>query len=245
VKVSYTSSTNKQIGFCIGRLRQGETVIVSGFGQGIPKAIMIAEILKERLGWLHQMNKLATLTKIVPDRQTNGQREKTEIGIRIQLSKEEKGSGDIGYQKAKAPIDLIDFEERNRKGGKEMDKGRRGGQELDKGEQKMTKREGPERRELPRRDSKERSFNKERDFKGRDFKERVFFHNHAQNPHKLIQETQRPLTKNSTLSQFREVARRSVRPSFQTEKSFQRGFGSRGLQRGGRMNENWRPQFDY
>lgn len=53
VHVNEYSSMRGQIAFCIFKLRNNEEVQIGGMGIHIPKAIMMVEIIKERIGWLH------------------------------------------------------------------------------------------------------------------------------------------------------------------------------------------------
>lgn len=55
VHVSEISSMRKQISFCISSLRNNEKITLGALGKNIPRLISIAEILKTRIGWLHQV----------------------------------------------------------------------------------------------------------------------------------------------------------------------------------------------
>ena len=57
VQVSERSSMRRQISYCLAKLNSQEVIItLSAYGKNIPKAIAIAEILKQRIGYLHQVN---------------------------------------------------------------------------------------------------------------------------------------------------------------------------------------------
>lgn len=43
----------RQLSFCIAKLKSGELIKLGALGHLVTKAIVMAEILKERVGWLH------------------------------------------------------------------------------------------------------------------------------------------------------------------------------------------------
>lgn len=53
VHVYEHSSMRNQLSFCISRLKEHKPIKITGLGPCIGKVIMMVEILKERLGWLH------------------------------------------------------------------------------------------------------------------------------------------------------------------------------------------------
>lgn len=54
------SSMRSQLAFCISKLLKGDIIQIGGLGMMVNKVIMMTEILKERIGWLHQVNKFTT-----------------------------------------------------------------------------------------------------------------------------------------------------------------------------------------
>jgi hypothetical protein len=74
----------------------------------VGKVIMMVEILKERVGWLHQVNKFTTHTTYPKD--FDGRkippRRMMEVGMIIALSQKPIDTDAVGYQKPKATPNL-------------------------------------------------------------------------------------------------------------------------------------------
>ena len=87
----------RQLSYCISKLKKGETIKIAALGQLIPKAIVMTEIAKERIGWLHQVNNFSTSFA--------SEDKEARVGIVIQLTKnaQETDLTAVGYQKPKAP----------------------------------------------------------------------------------------------------------------------------------------------
>jgi hypothetical protein len=92
----------KQISFAIYALKEGKTIQISAFGQNSEKAVRMAEILKLRIGMLHQDTSIFTRKPSPRERDRGEDRDKT--GVVIKLSKETLDKNSVGYQKPK-PID--------------------------------------------------------------------------------------------------------------------------------------------
>lgn len=63
IKVSDQSSMRRQISFAIFALKDNKAVTISAFGLNVEKAVRMAEIIKLRLGMLHQENNLIISSK--------------------------------------------------------------------------------------------------------------------------------------------------------------------------------------
>jgi DNA-binding protein len=92
----------RQISFAISTLKNNQTVTITARGRDTEKAIRIAEILKLRLGMLHQETALM-FTQWVK----KGDREAPRSGVTIKLSKMPLDQESIGYQKPK-PADYFE-----------------------------------------------------------------------------------------------------------------------------------------
>lgn len=88
----------KQLSFCISKLKGGDTLVINGMGHQIPRVVKMAEILKERIGWLHQVTNFTTRTF---EKENNNGKPMREVGIVITLSKKTLPNKDVGYQKPK------------------------------------------------------------------------------------------------------------------------------------------------
>ena len=60
VHVDENSIMRLKLSFCIAKLKKNEVIQIGGFEKSIAKVIMMVEILKERVGWLHQVNNFTT-----------------------------------------------------------------------------------------------------------------------------------------------------------------------------------------
>lgn len=89
----------KQISFAIYALKEGQTISISGFGINAEKAVRMAEIIKLRIGMLHQETNIITNIVTFSDK-----RQAESTGILIKLSKKTLDIKSAGYQKPK-PID--------------------------------------------------------------------------------------------------------------------------------------------
>lgn len=98
------TNMRSQIAFCIAKLRLNETLTLAGLGFNLAKVIMMAEILKERIGWLHQVSNFTT--KKTPQMEGDSRRPRKEVGMVITLSKMPLDQKLVGYQKPKAPMNL-------------------------------------------------------------------------------------------------------------------------------------------
>lgn len=92
----------KQISFAIFTLKNNETVIITARGRDTEKAIRIAEILKLRLGMLHQETSL-----MFTHWAKKGDKSAPRSGVTIKLSKMPLDPESIGYQKPK-PADFFE-----------------------------------------------------------------------------------------------------------------------------------------
>lgn len=90
----------RQIGFAIYALKNSQTIEISAFGFLVEKAVRMAEIIKLRLGMLHQDTALHR--RRTRDANEADSREST--GIVIKLSRNPLDKNSVGYQKPK-PID--------------------------------------------------------------------------------------------------------------------------------------------
>ena len=100
IAVHEQSSMRRQISFAIFALKQGHTVQISAFGFSVEKAVRMTEILKMRVGMLHQE------TNIISNRlreEYSGERRESS-GIHIKLSRNQLDTTAVGYQRPK-PID--------------------------------------------------------------------------------------------------------------------------------------------
>jgi len=96
VRVTKESSIRKQIGYTMKRVQAGDKMTVTGLGFGMSKAILIASIVRDRVGDVHLLN---TFTE-VEDRKRP---EFKVTGITIVLTtKSDLDSSDIGYQHPEA-----------------------------------------------------------------------------------------------------------------------------------------------
>lgn len=99
VMVTEHSVMRKQLSFCISKLKENQKIQIAALGKLVSKAIVMAEISKARVGWLHQVSHMTTSFA------TEEQRHQIKVGVLIELSKDEADL-DVthpGYQKAKAP----------------------------------------------------------------------------------------------------------------------------------------------
>jgi len=60
VHVDESSQLRFKLSFCIAKLKRNEVIHIGGFEKSIAKVIMMVEILKERIGFLHQVNNFTT-----------------------------------------------------------------------------------------------------------------------------------------------------------------------------------------
>ena len=58
IKITESSSMRKQISFAIYSLKVNQTITISAFGINVEKAVRMAEIVKLRIGMLHQETNL-------------------------------------------------------------------------------------------------------------------------------------------------------------------------------------------
>lgn len=61
VAISERSSMRRQISYCFAKLNSNDTITMSAFGQNIAKAVQMTEILKARMGLLHQENQFVNM----------------------------------------------------------------------------------------------------------------------------------------------------------------------------------------
>jgi DNA-binding protein len=79
VRVTRTSSIRNQIAYTMKRVQAGDTITISGLGLGISKAILIASVVRDRIGNVHMLNSFDEVAdKRRPELKTTG--------IRITLS---------------------------------------------------------------------------------------------------------------------------------------------------------------
>jgi DNA-binding protein len=50
----------RQLSYCFAKLNSRETITLSAYGKNIPKGIQMVEILKNKMGYLHQLNEFVT-----------------------------------------------------------------------------------------------------------------------------------------------------------------------------------------
>nr|AAM96948.1 macronuclear development protein 2 [Stylonychia lemnae]AAP20880.1 macronuclear development protein 2 [Stylonychia lemnae] len=101
IKIYEDSSMRKQLSYAIYQLRERQTITLQAFGENISRAVKMAEILKMRLGMLHQENML--LVKF----QQRSQPREDMSGILIKLSKLSLDPKHLGYQKPMPREDLF------------------------------------------------------------------------------------------------------------------------------------------
>ena len=70
------------LAFLIFKLKDGQNVEIYGHDYDISKVVMVAEILKERIGWLHQITGFLNIA-----RKGDGEK-KGKLGICIKLSRD-------------------------------------------------------------------------------------------------------------------------------------------------------------
>ena len=63
-----------QLSFCISKLRHGEQITLGGLGQNLCKVIVMTEILKERVGWLHQISNFTTKQNTSEEKNSEGKK---------------------------------------------------------------------------------------------------------------------------------------------------------------------------
>jgi hypothetical protein len=108
VHVHEQSCMNRQLGFCIGKLRNKEGIQIGGLGVNIPKVIQMVEIVKERLGWLHQITNFTTRDSYpVQNEDIRGQNRRI-VGIIVELSRTPLDKKGVGYQRPKSPIGYME-----------------------------------------------------------------------------------------------------------------------------------------
>ena len=94
VRVSKNSSLRKLIGFCIKKVESDEVVTIQALNLCVHKAIILASIVRDRVGNVSQINSLLVLdNERLPG--------KTTSGIQIVLSMGDLDKDDVGYQKPK------------------------------------------------------------------------------------------------------------------------------------------------
>ena len=94
VRVSKNSSLRKLIGFCIKKVESDEVVTIQALNLCVHKAIILASIVRDRVGNVSQINSLLVLdNERLPG--------KTTSGIQIVLSLGDLDNEDVGYQKPK------------------------------------------------------------------------------------------------------------------------------------------------
>lgn len=77
-----------RIGYCLNRLSSGHPITLQAYGQAVNKAILVSSICRTKVGDLHMLTKLETIT--------NDKRETQ--GVIILLSKDALDTTDVGYQ---------------------------------------------------------------------------------------------------------------------------------------------------
>lgn len=78
-----------RIGYCLTRLTNGNPVTLQAYGQAVNKAILMSSIVRTKVGDVHMVTKLETLT--TDKRETQG--------VTILLSKDAPAdTSDVGYQ---------------------------------------------------------------------------------------------------------------------------------------------------
>jgi len=139
VIVMAKSPLRRVISHCLSKLRKGEEVTLEGYTDNISKVVVIAEILKERLGWLHQVTNFTTKSK---EQQMDGTHRKSrrtsrEVGIIVTLAMRPLEKNDVGYQRPKPPKELISAKwdgQRSKKNGlnksQSRSRDRKGGQDF-------------------------------------------------------------------------------------------------------------------
>ena len=94
VRVSKNSSLRKLIGFCIKKVEAHEVVTIQALNLCVNKAIILASIVRDRVGNVAQVNSLLVLdNERLPGKSTSG--------IQVILSLGELDTEDVGYQKPK------------------------------------------------------------------------------------------------------------------------------------------------
>ena len=94
VRVSKNSSLRKLIGFCIKKVEANEVVTIQALNLCVHKAIILASIVRDRVGNVAQVNSLLVLdNERLPGKSTSG--------IQIILSQGDLDKEDVGYQKPK------------------------------------------------------------------------------------------------------------------------------------------------
>lgn len=73
IRVTRTSSTRNQIAYAMKRVQDGSKITVEGLGYGISKAILIASVVRDRIGNVHMLNSFdEVVDKRRPELKTTG-----------------------------------------------------------------------------------------------------------------------------------------------------------------------------
>lgn len=100
VKIGQRTSIRQIINYAIDKIKAGWKVTFNAFQLEMTKALQACEIIKTRLSFLHQENKLISHT--MPAKEGVSENSRIRSGISITLSKNQFDSVDpVGYQKPK------------------------------------------------------------------------------------------------------------------------------------------------
>ena len=102
VVVDEDHSMRRQISFGIASVRTGHTIQILSYGFNVERAVRMAEIIKMRVGMLHQETSLLMGKTADSSNGDNANRMRGESsGILIKLSKKPLDQNAVGYQKPK------------------------------------------------------------------------------------------------------------------------------------------------
>ncbi len=94
-------SLNKYVGVGTYHLQKGSgNLAIKAFGNAVTRAVMLTQILKDNVGWLHQTNSTYTVTL---NTREGGKPQKVSA-IEVKLSKSELDQTHSGYQKPQPPM---------------------------------------------------------------------------------------------------------------------------------------------